>query len=157
MSISTQPVQESGVPATLETDSYAAKRIERAAKNSMVVESYNGAAAMYRVYNVRGEDYVVDLLEEVCDCPDYRNRERKCKHQYRVEMHLGLRPIPEEFGRCDARLMREIALRKAAEAREDGAHPIGVSRAEQAAIENDSGTGAAPGAVATDGGREVGE
>lgn len=137
--------------ANSNTDSYVSARIERAAKNSMVVHSFNDSPGMFVVYNVRGEDYIVDVVEKVCDCPDYVNRERTCKHIYRAEMHLGLREIPAEFGRCDARLMREIALRKKAAAREDDDHPLGVSRAEQAAIENSSE------AAVPDGGRVVTE
>lgn len=110
------PSETEADPRSIARDPEAEARIERAATNSMVVKSYLDAPGMFEVYNVRGESYIADIIEERCLCPDHERREIKCKHLYRVEMHLGLREIPEEFGpRCDARIMREIALRKKAE------------------------------------------
>lgn len=106
--------QPTDTPATSTTD--LDERIKRAATESMTVHPIG--VGMFEVYNVRGELYVVDLVSGGCTCPDFQYRNRTCKHQLRCEMHVGIREIPEKFGDCDARLMRESALRRAKEKRE---------------------------------------
>lgn len=44
------------------------------------------------LYNVRtetGAEYVVDLREPACTCPDFRYREIECKHVRRVKLETG--------------------------------------------------------------------
>jgi len=41
---------------------------------------------LYLVANGRGENYVVDLVEHSCTCPDFTYRGVRCKHLIAAEM-----------------------------------------------------------------------
>ena len=49
------------------------------------------APAMFSVTTQSGSEYMVDLREGVCSCPDYRNREPEggCKHLRRTRLRVG--------------------------------------------------------------------
>jgi predicted nucleic acid-binding Zn finger protein len=61
-------------------------RTVRAATEHMTV--IDEAPAMFSVTTQSGSEYLVDLREGVCSCPDYRNREPQggCKHLRRVRI-----------------------------------------------------------------------
>lgn len=52
------------------------------------------AAGLYLVVSQSGREYLVDLREGGCTCPDREYRDRKCKHVRRVEFATGRRPVP---------------------------------------------------------------
>ena len=80
-------------------------RTMRAATESMttVLE----APGLIRVYSGTNADYLVDIVEGVCECDDYRYNEPEngCKHIARVELELGEREIPDLPGKSDVELM----------------------------------------------------
>lgn len=42
------------------------------------------APGLYSVTTQSGSEYTVDLRDGVCDCPDHRYREARCKHLWRA-------------------------------------------------------------------------
>lgn len=53
------------------------------------------APGMYYVYSQDGEEYVVDVQQGVCECPDHEYRGVECKHIKRVNMERGNHPVPD--------------------------------------------------------------
>ena len=51
-----------------------------------------GADDLYLV--VSTSEYLVDVREGVCECPDHQYRDANCKHLRRVTYEAGMRPIP---------------------------------------------------------------
>jgi hypothetical protein len=52
------------------------------------------ASMLYLVVSESGSEYLVDLYQESCECPDARYRDVRCQHIRRVEFHTGERKIP---------------------------------------------------------------
>lgn len=73
------------------------KRTRRACEESMAVDPYGGGTGMFDVYSESGNDYVVDLRDDVCSCPDFIHREPNggCKHIRRVRLEFGIDEVPE--------------------------------------------------------------
>ena len=57
------------------------------------------APGLYTVTTQSGSTYLVDADLGACECPDAEYRDRKCKHQRRVEFATGARPVPEWIDR----------------------------------------------------------
>lgn len=57
------------------------------------------ADGLYLVVSQSGKEYMVDTYDGICECPDSRYRNVRCKHQKRVKFATGLRPIPAEVDR----------------------------------------------------------
>jgi len=74
---------------------------EMAAKVLPDIGTAKNAPGLYTV--VTEKEYLVDLYQESCTCPDARYRNRTCKHIRRVEMATGERDIPV-FADADNRL-----------------------------------------------------
>jgi len=53
-----------------------------------------GAEDLYVVVSDSGREYLVDIREGACKCPDHRYRDIKCAHIRRVEFAIGLREVP---------------------------------------------------------------
>lgn len=53
-----------------------------------------GAGDLYLVVSESGSEYLVDIREGACECPDHEYRGRRCKHIRRVEFATGRRPVP---------------------------------------------------------------
>jgi len=53
-----------------------------------------GAPDLYLVVSSSGSEYLVDIREGTCECPDDKHREITCKHRRRVAFATGERPIP---------------------------------------------------------------
>lgn len=49
---------------------------------------------LFLVVSESGSEYLVDMRDDVCECPDYQYREAHCKHLRRVEYVTGERAIP---------------------------------------------------------------
>ena len=62
----------------------------------------------YVVVSESGAEYVVDIGEGACTCPDYRYRGGRCKHIRRVEFATGERAIPAGVDGVDPDLGRHI-------------------------------------------------
>jgi hypothetical protein len=52
------------------------------------------AEDLFIVVSESGSEYLVDIREGACECPDHEYRGRKCKHIRRVEFATGCRPVP---------------------------------------------------------------
>lgn len=52
---------------------------------------------LFVVVSESGSEYLVDIRERSCECPDHEYRGRKCKHIRRVEFATGRRPVPAEI------------------------------------------------------------
>ena len=82
-------------------------RTVRAATEHMTVIEED--PAMFSVTTQSGSEYTVDLREEVCSCPDFRNREPEggCKHLRRTRMEVGqedVESLEEELERTASEL-----------------------------------------------------
>lgn len=90
---------------TSETESCIEKRTRRAATESMTIVALGRGE--YKVYSGTRNAYVVDVIEETCECADaeYNHPDDGCKHRQRVEMELGQREIPDLGGRLDVEIM----------------------------------------------------
>lgn len=55
-----------------------------------------GADDLFAVVSESSREYLVDHRDGVCECPDYRYRERRCKHIRRVDFATGTRPVPAD-------------------------------------------------------------
>lgn len=59
-----------------------------------------GADDLYLVVSSSGREYLVDICERVCECPDFQHNlptadgRQTCKHLARVTYETGMRPIP---------------------------------------------------------------
>lgn len=62
----------------------------------------------YVVVSESGAEYLVDLREGTCTCPDYRYRGGRCKHVRRVEFATGAREIPRWVDGVDPDLGRHL-------------------------------------------------
>lgn len=69
------------------------------------------APDLYDVRTESGGEYVVDLREPACTCPDFRYRDRRCKHLRRVALEVGDRDpealaaeVEDAIDRVDDRL-----------------------------------------------------
>jgi hypothetical protein len=54
---------------------------------------------LYLVVSQSGSEYMVDTHNGVCECPDSRYRNVRCKHLRRVAFATGDRPIPASVDR----------------------------------------------------------
>ena len=54
-----------------------------------------GATDLYLVVSESESEYLVDARAGVCECPDHRHRDIRCKHLRAVAFATGARPIPE--------------------------------------------------------------
>lgn len=89
------------------------RRTIRAARESMTIVPE--VPGMYRVYSgSKPSEYVVDVIEGVCECEDYRFNapEEGCKHIQRVEMEIGEREIPDIPGMTDVEGMIKARANK---------------------------------------------
>lgn len=103
----------------------AARRIHRARTESMSV----ALRATGGVYDVRtGPDavYRVDISAGTCSCPDWRRRERACKHLYRVRFEVQSGTVPTPDGRLPDRQ------------RSDGQSPTNLKSPASATVETSS-------------------
>jgi hypothetical protein len=69
----------------------------------MAVEPMGGG--LYEVDSASGNQYVVDLVDSICSCPDHAIRGERCKHLRRVaiEVNRGDLPPPgKRRGECAA-------------------------------------------------------
>lgn len=73
------------------------KRTRRACEESMAVVPHGGGSGMFDIYSESGNEYVVDLRDDVCSCPDFVHREPDggCKHIRRVRLEFGITDVPE--------------------------------------------------------------
>lgn len=62
----------------------------------------------YVVISESGSEYLVDLRDGTCSCPDYRYRRARCKHIRRVEFATGARAIPAGVDGVDPDLGRHV-------------------------------------------------
>jgi len=62
------------------------------------------APGLYLVVSESGSEYLVDAVEGVCECPDHRHRDVRCKHLRRVAFATGERPIPADVDGIDEQL-----------------------------------------------------
>ncbi|MFW5896342.1 MAG: SWIM zinc finger family protein [archaeon] len=62
----------------------------------------------YVVVSQSGAEYLVDLGEGTCTCPDFRYRGGRCKHIRRVEFATGVREIPRWIDSVDPDLGRHL-------------------------------------------------
>lgn len=79
-------------------------RTRRALEQYLTVLDYgpaSGAADLYMVVSESGSEYLVDVREGSCGCPDATHRDVECKHQKRVLFATGRRPIPAAMDRGD--------------------------------------------------------
>jgi hypothetical protein len=53
----------------------------------------DGAEGLVLVVSESGSEYVVDIEDERCECPDAQKRDVRCKHQRRAAFALGAAPI----------------------------------------------------------------
>ncbi|MCU4974862.1 SWIM zinc finger family protein [Halobacteria archaeon AArc-m2/3/4] len=59
-----------------------------------------GADDLYLVVSGSGREYLVDIREGACECPDFqynlptKDGRRLCKHAARITYETGMRPIP---------------------------------------------------------------
>jgi len=72
------------------------------------------APAMFSVTTQSGSEYMVDLREGVCSCPDYRNREPEggCKHLRRTRLsvnQIDVEELDSELERTTSELLRSAA------------------------------------------------
>ena len=58
-----------------------------------------GADDLYLV--VSTSEYLVDVREGVCECPDHQYRDANCKHLRRITYEAGMRPIPSWVERSE--------------------------------------------------------
>lgn len=81
------------------------KRTIRAATESMTIVALGRGE--YKVYSGTRKSYVVDLINETCECPDeeFNHPVDGCKHRQRVCMELGQLPIPDLGRRTDVEIM----------------------------------------------------
>jgi len=79
-------------------DSDLDERDARALTEHMTVIADAGPARdapdVYEVTTESGSQYLVDLRDGACTCPDAMHRDIRCKHQRRVAFATGARPIP---------------------------------------------------------------
>ena len=72
-------------------------RTRRALTQFMAVLSDVGRARdaddLYVVVSESGSEYMVDLREGTCECPDSRHRDNECKHVRRARIATGARPV----------------------------------------------------------------
>lgn len=63
----------------------------------MTVHPHGDDTGMFDVFNAEGTRYVVDLRDDVCECPDFEHREPAggCKHLRRVRIEFALPPFEE--------------------------------------------------------------
>jgi hypothetical protein len=75
-----------------------ATRTERALEQYLTVlpdiGRARGAADLYLVVSQSGSEYLVDLRDGVCECPDHEHRGVRCKHLRRAAFATGEEPIP---------------------------------------------------------------
>lgn len=79
------------------------KRTIRAATESMTTIALGSGE--YKVYSGTRKSYVVDLVNETCECPSAEYQPGPCKHLRRVEMEAGLRETPDLGRRTDVEIM----------------------------------------------------
>lgn len=53
-----------------------------------------GAEGLYEVTTDSGSEYLVDIEQETCTCPDFEYRDVRCKHIRRVAFETGREAIP---------------------------------------------------------------
>ena len=84
-----------------------ADRDRRAAEEYLTTVEF--APGLYHVYSEVGTEYTIGpgLRFGACDCPDSVHRNVKCKHIRRVEMEIGVRPIPPGVN-VDSNLLRAL-------------------------------------------------
>lgn len=70
-----------------DADGSVDERTLRALREVMTV--LEEADDLYQVVSESGRAYRVDLREPACTCPDFRYRERPCKHIRRVSLSAG--------------------------------------------------------------------
>lgn len=57
-------------------------------------ERSRDAPGLYTVTSESGSQYLVDIGLPACECPDFRYRNRPCKHVRRVLFAIGCRGLP---------------------------------------------------------------
>lgn len=72
-------------------------RIDRAMTELMAVERQ--AAGVYTVRTSSGGEYIVNVAENRCTCPDFEHRDDFCKHLFRVAFEAGA-GIPGQCSEC---------------------------------------------------------
>lgn len=73
----------------------------RAATECLTVLSDQGRAhnvpGFYLVVSESGREYLVDGIEQSCECPDFEFRDRRCKHLRRCAFATEAREVPDEI------------------------------------------------------------
>ena len=82
---------------TTERSTETDDRIERALTQLMAVDRLS--AGVYRVRTGSGGEYVVNVAENRCTCPDFELRRAYCKHLFRVAFETGA-GIPGQCSEC---------------------------------------------------------
>lgn len=143
--------ENTNAPAALAIDA----RTRRACEQSMTVVPHGGGSGMFDVYSASGGEYVVDLRDGVCTCPDYVHREPEggCKHQLRVKFELGILEPPAGLrSEHSAPTDVELARKRRGLDQDPEPEPVELSIEETAAAfvrHSEART------VATDGGRDL--
>jgi len=68
------------------------ERAHRALTEKMTVLA--DGADLYRVTTESGREYVVDVRDGRCTCPDHEHRHVRCKHLWRTAFATGTAPLP---------------------------------------------------------------
>lgn len=96
-----------------------------------------GAEGLFEVTTASGSEYIVDLVEETCTCPDHEYRGVRCKHIRRCEFETGRRAIPGwvNIETLDDQLGEHITEGEPRIAMTDGGvRSIAAAREERAAV-----------------------
>jgi len=80
------------LPPVFNDDDDRTKRAKREDMNVSLLRK----GGIYEVDSESGNTYEVDILEDICSCPDNHDR---CKHRRRVEMEIDCHRVPRPDGR----------------------------------------------------------
>lgn len=65
-----------------------AERLDRAVNDDLKIKYINQKRGCGFIIGTTGEKYNVFL--DHCSCPDFKKRQKPCKHMYRLALELGI-------------------------------------------------------------------